>query len=236
MKKSIILFFIVGVFSSIYAQENKLSYNFYIGASYGTSFSIGNFSDDDIMNLDAGFAQNGQKIELYGGKAINETVTITGTFRYQNFGTDKDGLINFFNNENQRPDFIGNSGNWETYSLLVGASYKVLIGSKLDFYPRAGIGPMLASNPEININSNSNPALNFIHSSKTGIGLGYEFGFGTSTNLGKRFVLLPTFTFSGGIVTIPEIETTLNDEVEIRDFKPKIHSFNLGFSLAYRFN
>jgi len=237
MKKYIILLFaLIGILNSGFAQiETKRNVNFYIGASYGTSFSIGDFKDNNIENENAGFAKNGSKAEIYGGKVLNDKVTLTATFRYQNFGTDKDGLIDFFNNQNTGQSFEGFSEDWETFSLLLGASYKVLIGSKIDIYPRIGIGPMMMSNPEININSNNSNEFNYILSSVQGIGLGYEFGFGTSTDLGKRLVLLPTFTFSGGLITLLDVKVTENNVSNVKDYKPKIHSFNLGFSIAYKF-
>ena len=49
---------------TVKAQEAEEMAKFYTGASYGTSYAIGNFRDEEVNNADAGFANNGQKIDL----------------------------------------------------------------------------------------------------------------------------------------------------------------------------
>jgi len=236
MKKHIVFILFVGISCSIIAQEDIKLFDNYLGASYGTSLPIGDFQDHDMMNQDAGFAQRGQKIELYGGKYLFNYVSLTGTFRYQRFKLNSDDLISELNMQNPSESFSGDAGAWETYSLLIGGTYRFVVGSKLDFFPRLGVGPILVRSPEIAISSSNFNNMNFNHSSERSLGLGYEFGIGTSTPIGKRIILLPSFTFSGGLVTIKDVETTVNGTTEKRDFMPKIHAFNLGFSIAYRFN
>ena len=159
MKQVIISFLVLIGCQTLFAQEEKPKFRFYLGASYGTSYSIGDFRDTDINNPDAGFAKNGYKIDFFGGFPITEEMIFTTGFRYQNF----------------------------------------------------------------------------IRSSETGIGLGGEIGIGLQTNLGKHISLLPTFTFSGGIVTISDVKTTTDNVIAISDYRPRIRSFNLGLSLGYRF-
>ncbi|MFL9837001.1 hypothetical protein ABS768_05785 [Flavobacterium sp. ST-75] len=232
MKKHIFLVVFLITTKVILAQESK----YYFGISYGKSFPIGNFKDDDIHNSDAGFAENGKKLDIYAGNVLNESVILTFTFRYQTFDTDIDALFKDLETNNQGTSFTGSSDSWQTYYLLTGVAYKVNISEKFSFYPRVGLGPMLVSNPKFSItgtNGNINKEVN--RSSKMGIGLGYEFGIGFKRDIGKNLCLIPTFTFSSGFVKISDVETTNDNTVTTSNYKPKILTFNLGLSLAYKF-
>ncbi|HHP7241547.1 MAG TPA: outer membrane beta-barrel protein [Cyclobacteriaceae bacterium] len=235
--RNCILFLLMTLISlSLNAQETYQKPTFYIGASYGTSFSIGDFNDADLDNPNAGFAENGQKIDLYGGYFFDEQITLTGTFRYQSFETKVEDIINDFQAENPDLVFTGTTEDWETYYFLAGFAYKVNLFKNFALFPRFGLGPLFVTNPGISVNA-PGAALtqNFIRSSETGVGLGYEFGFGLKNDFGKHFSLMPTFTFSGGIVRISDVVTT-TDNVEVTSaYEPRIQSFNLGLSLAYRF-
>ncbi len=219
------------------AQEEQYP-KFYLGLSYGTSFSTGDFADTDITNLDAGFAKNGRRFDLYGGFFLDgvEKTTLTGVFRYQTFETEIDDLIETFRTENPGVELTGSTEDWQTYSFLVGLAYRVDIGPKFAFFPRAGVGPLFATNPGITINAPNAVITNtFERSSDTGAGVGSEIGIGFRTNLGKRFVLLPTFTYSAGFVTIRDVNTITDNVIVTSDYQPIIQSFNIGLSLAYRF-
>ena len=231
-----ILLLVIG--QTIRAQEESRVPKFYLGLSYGTSFSIGDFEDTDITNSDAGFAKNGQRFDLYGGYFLNGSgrTTLTGVFRYQTFETEIDDLIEARRSENPGIELIGSTEEWIVYSFLVGLAYRIDIGSKFALFPRAGVGPLFATNPGITVNApNATITNNFERSSETGGGFGYELGVGLRTNLGRRFVLLPTFTFSGGIVTIKDVSTTTDNIIVISDYQPTILSFNIGLSIGYRF-
>jgi hypothetical protein len=163
-------------------------------------------------------------------------LNFTLTFRYQNFDTDVNAWVNELETTNEAANFVGSSDAWKTYSLLTGIEYKINLGRIFCLYPRIGLGPMLVSNPQFSTtttNENTNTEVN--RSSKTGIGLGYEFGIGLKRDLGKNFCLMPTFTFSGGFVTISDVDTTVDNVRSTSDYKPKIFTFNLGLSLAYKF-
>ncbi|MBC3846296.1 hypothetical protein H8K90_07890 [Winogradskyella echinorum] len=214
------------------AQESK----YYLGISYGKSFPLGDFTANDINKSNAGFAESGTKLDVYGGYILSKHITFTFTFRYQNFNTNINALTNGLETNNQGTVFIGNSNSWQIYSLLGGIAYKVSISKKFSLFPRIGFGPMLVSCPQFSIiATNENTYTEINGSSETGIGLGYEFGIGLKRNLGKNFCLMPTFTFSGGFVTISDVDTTVDNAVTTSNYKPKISTFNLGLSLAYKF-
>jgi len=236
MKKIIISILVLFLYQNSFAQEEIKLPKFYLGASYGTSYSIGNFKDTDVSNPDAGFAKNGKKLDVYGGRYLNEKLTLTGTFRYQTYETEIEDLIETYNTENPGSNFTGSTEDWKAYYLLAGMAYKVNVTSKFHFFPRFGLGPLFVTNPGMTITSlNGSVTNSFIRSSETGFGLGYELGIGLQTDLGKHFSLMPTFTFSGGLVTIPDVITTTDNIIITDDFQPRIQSFNLGLSLAYRF-
>lgn len=236
MKQFIIVLLALAMAQLLFAQEAVEMPKFYLGLSYGTSYSIGNFADTDITNPDAGFAKNGRKIDVFGGFFLDNRTTLTGGFRYQSFETEVEDIIEMFNDENPGAAFTGSTEDWQTYSFLVGLAYKVNIGKRFNFFPRVGAGPMWATNPGITVNApNATITNNFDRSSDTGAGLGYEVGIGFQTNLGKRFSLLPTFTFSSGVVTINDVITVTDNVIVRSDYQPRIQSFNLGLSLGYRF-
>ncbi|MEL6485235.1 MAG: outer membrane beta-barrel protein, partial [Bacteroidota bacterium] len=145
MKPTSIIFFILLGVSSLKAQVNPQNARFYIGASFGTSFSLGDFKDTDINNPDAGFADDGTKFDVYGGFYLNDRVTLTGTLRYQTFDADIGGLVQQFSEENPGVSFSGSTGNWDVYSLLIGTAYKVNISKKFSVFPRIGLGPMIVN-------------------------------------------------------------------------------------------
>lgn len=236
MKKYLLLFLALIGAHQLFAQDEGQLPKFYLGASYGTCFSIGDFEDTDPTNPNAGFAKDGQKFDIYGGKFLTEKITLTGTFRYQTFDTEIEDLIEAFNTENPGSEFSGSTEDWKVYYLLVGIAYQVNITQKIDFFPRFGLGPMIANNPGITINApNAMVTQNFSRSAESGFGMGFELGIGLKTELGRHFALMPTFTFSGGLVTIADVVTTTDNVTVTSDFDPAIQSFNLGLSLAYRF-
>ncbi len=235
MKQFTFILLVLVVMQPVFAQE-KQNPKFYVGLSFGTSFSIGDFADTDIRNLDAGFADRGRKFDVYGGFFLNEKLTFTTNLRYQSFETEVEDIIELFKTDNPGVEFIGSTEDWQAYYLLVGLAYQINIGPRFDFYPRIGIGPLVATNPGITVNApDAVITNNFERSSDTGAGLGYEVGIGFQTELGKHFMLLPTFTFSGGFVTINDVTTTTDNVVVISDYQPIIQSFNLGISVGYRF-
>lgn len=232
MKKYIFIIVFSITTTVVIAQESK----YYFGISYGKSFPIGDFAAEDIDNSNAGFAESGNKLDFYAGSALSEKLNFTLTFRYQNFDTDFNALVKELETTNEAANFVGSSDAWKTYSLLAGVEYKINLGRKFSLYPRIGLGPMLVSNPQFSIratNENANTGVN--RSSETDLSLGYEFGIGLKRDLGKNFCLMPTFTFSGGFATISDVDTTVDNMRTTSDYKPKIITFNLGLSLAYKF-
>ena len=235
LSKAIILF-AVGLFLTSPSKGQEGAGKFYVGASYGRSFSIGDFADTNTDNFDAGFAANGQKIDLYGGFFLDDVWTLTATFRYQSFETEIEEAIEQYTTENPGITFSGNSGEWETYYLLVGAAYKVPLTPKFALYPRVAIGPMWATNPGVSIAADD-PTLgqSYSRSSETGLGFGGEIGIGLRKDLGRHFSLMPTFTLSGGFVNYSNVETTRNNVNLVNTYEPMIQSLTLGMSMAYRF-
>lgn len=235
MKPFLVLFLLVVNFNVLIAQIDK-DHNYFIGASYGKSFSLGDFKDTDIGNPDAGFADDGNKLDIFGGYNLNDRIILIGNFRYQTFDTEIGNLVEDYNNEIPDANFSGNSGDWSVYSFSIGLAYEVKIYKKFSVYPRISLGPMLVNNPGINISS-PNPMVtqNFSRSSESGFGFVYEVGLGFKTNLGKRFALMPAFAFSNGFARIADV-TTITDTILVNsNYDVKIQSFNMGLSMAYKF-
>jgi hypothetical protein len=238
MKHFFLLYLILSS-SLLFAQEESKNPKFYLGVAYGTSFPLGDFKDTDIRNSDAGFAKNGNRFDVYGGYFLDkkESVTATFVFRYQTFDTEIEDLIETFRNNNPNVNITGSTKEWQIYSLLFGAAYKLDLSPKFALFPRVAIGPIWAKSPGITINATNAPTFNnFERTSNTGVGFfGYEAGIGLRHNLGKHFMLLPTFTFSGGTVKIKDVVITTDNVQTTSDYSPNIISFNIGLSIAYRF-
>ena len=129
----------------------------------------------------------------------------------------------------------GTTNNWKAWSLLIGLAYKVPIIDIFAIFPRFGLGPLMVQNPGITVSDASGTVL-FTRNSETGIGLGYESGFGLRRDLGKTFSLMPTFTFSGGYVNIKDVVSKTDQIIRKNTIQALIQSFNMGLSLAVRFN
>lgn len=231
----------IALFTSLYsvlAQNPNQDASFYLGASFGAALAVGNFGDSDLSNPDAGFARNGRKIEVFGGYFLNrkERITLMGTFRYQQFNTELDDLIETLSDNNPGVTFAASSEEWETYSLLLGIAYKIGLTKKYGVFPRVALGPMAVTTPGISvISSDPSQAQNYSRTSETGVGIGYEFGLGLKKDIGRRLALVPSFTFSGGFVNIKDVVITTEGVSVTEDFRPKLFSFNLGISVAYKF-
>lgn len=235
MKSILTSFMVVASLNFSFAQAVH-SNKYFIGASYGKSLSLGDFGDTDFGNPDAGFADDGNRLDVFGGYFLNQKITLNGTFRYQTFDNEIESLIQNLNAENPEANFSGNTEKWIVYSVLVGLSYKVKVYRKFSLFRRFAIRPMLVINPGISISSpNSLLTQNFIRSSESGNGFGYEFGIGFIRDIEKRFALMPTFTISGGLATIRNVNTTTDNALVISDYDVNIQSFNYGLSIAYKF-
>ncbi|MEO1653992.1 MAG: outer membrane beta-barrel protein [Bacteroidota bacterium] len=235
MKRIFLLFLLLssGVLSTQAQEETP---KFYLGLSYGRTFPLGDFADSDFTNPDAGFAKSGSKFDIFLGFPIDEKLTVTGVIRYQNFATEIDDLINDFTEANPGVQFTGSTENWQTFYLLAGLAYRIKVSRKFSFSPRFGLGPFFVKNPSVNVMNNGGTILTgFSRSSETGVGLGYELGIGLRNDLGRHFSLMPTFTVSGGFVSIQDVVNATDNVVVTADYSPKILTFNLGLSLAYRF-
>lgn len=233
-----VVLFVIGSRQMMFAQKNETIPKFYLGVAYGTSFAIGDFSDTDITNREAGFAKNGQRFDLYGGYFLDkrERTTVTGVFRYQRFETEIEDLVADYRASNPSLELTGATEDWRTYSFLMGLAYRVPVGKKFAFFPRAALGPMWATTPGIKLSASNTSFSNvFERNADTGLGLGYEVGIGLQNKLGKHFALFPTFTISGGWITIKDVVTNTQNAVVKSDYQPKIQSFNIGLSLAYLF-
>lgn len=232
----LILLLVITCIQHFAIAQNTSDEKYYVGVSYGTSFALGDFADDNIENFDAGFAKNGRKIDLYGGYFLDDKWTLTVGFRHQFFETEIDDVVKRYNQENPDATFLGTSDEWKSYYLLMGLAHKISITKKFAIYPRAAIGPMWVTNPGVSVQSDDpNLIQSYTRSSETGLGLGGEIGIGLRNDFGKHLSLMPTFTFSGGFVNYRDVETRINNINVLNNYEAWIQSFTLGISLAYRF-
>ncbi|WP_299212366.1 outer membrane beta-barrel protein [uncultured Aquimarina sp.] len=220
--------------TSIVAQDTNNS-KYYIGISAGSSFPLGDFNDASENNENSGFAETGIKFDIYGGYKFQEKLTLTGTIRLQRYTTDTGDLINALETNNPGVDFVDDSDDWSVLYVLAGVAYQIDVTKKFAVLPRIGLGPMFVNSPDISVTAtNGTSTLNYQRASDAVAGFGYEVGIGLKRDLGKHFALMPTFTFTGGFVTI-ERATRIGGVVVYSEYQPNIITFNMGLSLAYKF-
>lgn len=87
---------------------------YFVGVAIGTCYPVGNFGATDVGNADAGYAQNGNRYDLYVGYFLNEHITLTAGLRYQRFGTDLSDVEDSFSSINPGVAFRGENGDWQT--------------------------------------------------------------------------------------------------------------------------
>ncbi|MEW7290285.1 outer membrane beta-barrel protein [Aquimarina sp. 2304DJ70-9] len=219
---------------SAFSQNNNDS-KYYLGISAGSSFPLGDFKDASENNENSGFAETGTKFDIYGGYRLEEKIILTGTIRLQNYDINTDDLINTLETNNPGTDFMDNSDNWNVFYVLVGVAYQMNISEKFAVLPRLGIGPMILNSPDVSVTAtNGTSTLNYFRDGGSATGFGYEVGIGLKRDLGKRFALMPTFTFTGGFITLESV-TRVGGVVVYSQYQPNILTFNMGLSLAYKF-
>ncbi|MBQ4821669.1 outer membrane beta-barrel protein [Aquimarina sp. MMG016] len=233
-KTSFLLVSLLVIVTSLVAQDQNDS-KYYIGISAGSSFPLGDFKDVSENNANSGFAETGAKFDIYGGYRFQEKLILTGTIRLQRYSTDTNDLINSLEINNPGINFTNDSDNWNVLYLLAGLAYQIDISKKFAVSPRIGIGPMIVNSPDIFVTAtNGSSTVNYQRDGDAVTGFGYEIGIGLKRDLGKHFALMPTFTFTGGFITI-ESATRIGGVIVYSEYQPNIITFNLGLSLAYKF-
>ncbi len=233
LKKWVLIGFLT-IAISTFGQGNNDS-KYYLGFSAGSSFPLGDFKDASENNDNAGFAKTGAKFDIYGGYRIKEKIILTGTIRIQNYDIDTDDLINTLEANNPSIDFTDNSDNWNVLYVLAGVAYQMNISEKFAVLPRLSIGPMIINSPDVSVTAtNGTSTVDYVRDGESAAGFGYEVGIGLKRDLGKHFALMPTFTFTGGFITLESV-TRIGGVVVYSEYQPNIITFNMGLSLAYKF-
>jgi hypothetical protein len=243
MRKIIIFKLMLLININLIAQKKDSKY--FIGVSYGKSFPLGDFKDNKI-DLDAfgnnsGFAKTGKKIDIFGGYYLNKEYGITGLIRHQTYSTDATSFEQELNRINTTINYSADSKDWAFTSLLGGLFYNYPITKRISIQPKGMIGLMFGSSPEINVkatNSSNTRVVNI--ESGNSAGMAFEFGIGLKSQLSKRFALMPTFDFSGGLLSFSNRKSFYTNSSGIiytytKTYYPEILTFNFGLAVAYTF-
>lgn len=246
MKKSAIILLTIISVNLTFAQDKIKETKIFIGFSYGKSFPLGDFKSNDVkltnsyyyFNNNSGFANSGNKFDLFGGYALNNEYGVTGLIRFQTFSTDANSFANELERINPSNNYYVDSNKWMFGSVLGGMYYNYPLTKKLTLQPKGMVGLIFGTSPEINISANdsNNTRVIFVESGNS-LGLGFEFGLGLKSKISDNFALMPTFDFSGGFLSFKNNKTVTNNNgtysTTTRTYNPSILTFNFGLSLAY---
>lgn len=237
MKNWISIIFVIVITFNMSGQNTTDESKYYLGVSYGKSFPLGDFKSDGAAGNYAGFAETGNKFDLFGGYNVNEKIGLLALIRTQKFSTDAESLALEAQEIAPGTQFNVESKDWKLISFLMGGVYKVPITKKMSLLPKAMMGVMFAKSPEINVvATNGSISDNSYTKSEATAGFAYEFGIGLVSKLGKHFALMPSFDISGGFLNFNDLQTQYgNGSYLYRDYNPHVLTFNLGLALAYKF-
>lgn len=243
MRKLILLVLIICSINTIFAQEKDSKY--FIGVSYGKSLPLGDFKDNKIdldeFGNNSGFANNGNKFDIFGGYYLTKDYGITGLIRYQNFTTDANSFANELKRINPTINFAVDSKDWKFASVLAGMFYNYPITKRMSIQPKGMLGLMYGSSPEITVDATNSSNARVVNvESGNSVGMAYEFGIGFKSTFGKHFALMPTFDLSGGILSFKNNKTIYSPiggtvNTYTNTYNPSILTFNFGLAAAYTF-
>jgi hypothetical protein len=243
MKKLILLLLLLLSIQTIYSQNEEPKY--FIGLSYGKSFPLGDFKDNDVdlnsFGKNSGFANTGTKFDFNAGYHIKKNYGAAAVIRYQSFSTDANSFAVELNNISPSVDYKVDSKNWQFTSAYVGMFYVFPITKRISILPKGLIGFMYGTSPEINVDATNQGNTRVISiESGNSFGFAYEIGIGLKSKLGKHFALMPSFNLSNGFLSFKNNKTVYTPEggtstTYTRTYNPSLLTFNIGLAFAYLF-
>lgn len=168
------------------------SSNGMVSFSLGPSIPIGNFSNSELSNSDAGWANTGSLIDFsFAQKLGNSKFGIIAKFRSQANPLDNKSLTEEYENQTTGAICEVNSKPWSTGAILVGGFASLPISNKIYFDPKALIGFSGSISPDISVDITSNGYTGWvIQNGQSASAFAFMVGAGFRFEVGKRCYIL----------------------------------------------
>jgi len=248
MKKFLISTFTLLLFSSVQAQsetsssttssdsDGKLS----IDLTAGAAFVSGNFIKSDYADSTSGFANSmGLAIQGKLKYKLSNSLAIQLAVNSCNYGLHdiknlSDGFLEDFDVDSTTVTVKGTCQNW---NVLVGPSYSILLGTKMQFdlHVLAGISTLRI--PEIKVDLEDQLAATFYQKQASGLGFGLQAGldirYALSNHLG--LVLNADYLMSKPNVSIENENRTNTAGRYLSSYQQSIGGIQTRLGLSYTF-
>ena len=224
-----------------FSQGNSISPDrpSYFALSVGPSIPLQDFRSTDGKNANAGFAKNGRKKDILWGKELKNTHWgVTGLLRIHKNPIDEGELALIAKTVYPSFDYSISAKEWNVYTLMAGAYYRIPVSRKLTVMPKAMVGLAFIYSPEIfavPYNNSVHVASSYRESSHN-LTTSYLFGIGMKNNLFHRIVLISNVDILSAFPTFSDVKTIYGNGTTIfRTKSPTILSFNYGMGIGFKF-
>jgi len=161
MKRILLVFALVGITTSLFAQDSGRKG--FIGISMGPSIPVGDFADKSFTSANAGFAKTG------------------ATFNLVNFGYkfgQNFGIVGSWFGSANNVDIQGVDGTWSYGGLMGGPMLSMPVSDRIDFDLKAMIG---FASARLKIKDNGETS---------GTGAGFQFGGTLRYNFSEKWCMV----------------------------------------------
>ena len=201
----------------------------FLSASYGPSTTVGDFSNSDWFNEQAGFAKKGTNYAVeFGFKFIPNfglSGAVKGAVIEMNVQALADGYAREYGGQ-----FTVKSTRMTYTGFFVGPF--ISIPTKyVDIDFKFATGLLVAVSPDVTVNRDMETAS---QESATGGSLAFDGGAGLRIHLTKKFGLTTAAEFHVSRPTFQITYTDTNHQQEIVDSAQLITMFNFSFGIVYR--
>jgi hypothetical protein len=241
MKKTMALIYFWLLCFAAFSQGNSTSPDrpSYFALSVGPSIPLQDFKSTNGKNANAGFAKNGRKKDILWGKELNNTHWgVTGLLRIHKNPIDEGELALIAKTPYPSFDYSISAKEWNVYTLMAGAYYRIPVSRKLTVMPKAMVGLAFIYSPEIfavPYNNSVHVASSYRESSHN-LTTSYLFGIGMKNNLFHRIVLISNVDILSAFPTFSDVKTIHGNGTTIFSTKsPTILSFNYGMGIGFKF-
>lgn len=227
MKKVFVLLAVLSMISASSFSQDKG----YFAVNIGPSIATGDFASTDNKE-GAGFAKGGAIFDLTFAYEVAPNFGLMAMLRGQANTVDAQALADEFAKQNPLLSGTVEATSWGLGGLMIGAYGSLPLSNKVFFQPRAMIGFMSATSPEVKYTVSGGWIK---QSSQTAGSMGYLVGAGFKFDVAKRLCLLTGIEYSGTKVNFKDVETTTSfGEMQNDSFDQTIGAVNISLGIGVR--
>lgn len=199
----------------------------------GIPIAIGNFSSEDILNSEAGFA----------GGGLGTALSLDYKYKSSKLGISAGILsqVNIFKSNSYQREVLRNYGeNWLIYGnmynrigYLIGLNYSEALSKNSQLKIRGMFGPTLNTSPQIFNYQSSNQW--FLQNSMSDVAFGYSIGAVIQRKISKKLDFNFDMHFLGSRPRFTEIDYYFsNGDIEYYDKTIPFTTISLNAGISYR--